>query len=196
MNGYEKTYETMRLRLADRDLSAAATALGLSAPIDGVLNLDFLGRQWRVDRLGVTQVGGNAASVNCKTVIVYYLTHGGGGFPQYDFVFLKSFASGLFDGSDGVTSAERGRLTDYARFVAIARRLNAEFLRETANGSHTWLFYAFPKVPVQLTFIEGDDEFPAQTQIKFDVTATTFLPFETLAVLNGLISGELAGKDI
>ncbi|MDR0905858.1 MAG: DUF3786 domain-containing protein [Oscillospiraceae bacterium] len=191
MNGYEKTYETLKLRLADCDFAAAASAVGLAAPTDGAVTVDFLGCRYRVDKSGVEQVSGGAANVNCKTVIVYYLTHGGSGFPQYEFQSLRAFASGLFDGSRGVTAVERERITEYAQFTEAAKRLGAEFVRETANGSHIWLMYAFPKVPVLLTFVEGDDEFPAQTQLKFDVTATDFLPFETLAVLNGLITSTL-----
>jgi hypothetical protein len=182
----------MRRRLADCDFAAVAPQLGLAAPENGVLHIDFLGRRWSVDASGVNQEGGGAAHVNGKTVIVYYLTHGGSGFPRYDFQSLRAFAFGLFDGSRGVTAAERSAITEYAPFVDIAKRLGAEFVRETASGSHTWMLYAFPKVPVLLTFIEDDDEFPAELQLKFDVTATDFLPFETLAVLNGLITAEFS----
>jgi hypothetical protein len=45
-------------------------------------------------------------------------------------------------------------------------------------------------MPVKLTFSAGDEEFPAALDIKFGKNAVQILPFETLAVLNSLISAE------
>jgi hypothetical protein len=181
----------MRVKLQKCDLAAVAPGLGLMPPESGSLRFDFLGRRCRVDDTGVYVERGDEMSVNGKTVIVYYLTYGGSGFPRYDFRFLKAFASGLFDGSSGLAHVSGQSVTTYARFADAATRIGAQIMRESGDGSHTWLLSALPKVPALLTFLDGDDEFSPQLQVKFDVTATDFLPFETLAVLGGLIEGEL-----
>jgi hypothetical protein len=194
-NGYEKTYALLRTRLAACDFSAAAVNLGLSAPENGVLRLSFLGRQWRADAAGVYLERGADAHVNCKSVIVYYLTFGGRGAPQYRFQLLHAFTGGFFAWQNSAWSAERGRttLTAHAPFAAAAKRLGARPVGE-ARGVYTWMLFAFPKLPVQITYAEPDEDFPPKLLIKFDCTAADFLRFETLAVLHGLIAAELEQK--
>jgi hypothetical protein len=170
MTNYEKNYEQIRAWLGS-----------MPEPQE----LAFLGRTWRVAHDGVTQLSGEPAHVNCKSVLVWYYTFGGQGGPSYEFVPLSHFSHGIFRDSDW----EQGGAISFDGFRETSRRLGAAFMRSERYGE-TWLWLVLPKIPVLLTYSEADDEFPAELNIKFSANATTFLPFETLAVLRGLIAAE------
>jgi hypothetical protein len=172
MTNHEKNYEKIRLWLSN-----------MPKPCE----VEFLGRLWRVDSTGVEQMSGAPAHVNCKSILVWYYTFGGQGEPSFDFVLLSHFSHGIFreqrTPSVSLTVSE---------FREAARRLGVAFLRKERYGE-SWLWFVLPKIPVLLTYSEADEEFPALMNIKFGMNATTFLPFETLAVLYGLITDEFAG---
>ena len=196
-SGYERNYHNMKRHLADCDFAARAAELGLAAPVDGVLRLEFLGRAYRIDASEVTPEtddGGGDAAFNARTVLIWYLTHGGTGEPGYDFRAIRSFAHGLFDGDRGIAWSRGGDFgLTRERVEAAALRVGARFLHEK-NGAWSYLLYALPKIPALITFNEGDDEFPAAVSVKFGSNALNFLPFETLAVLHGLVMGEVRGQ--
>jgi hypothetical protein len=191
-SNYEKVYENIRPWLRQCDFDEAAPRLGFALPVDGALTFTVLGREMRVDSEGVTQLGGEAANVNLKSVIIWYLTYGGQGEPSLEFTPLSSFSSGVF----GSTSADFGSFAwrkhaglTLEKFRAAANRIGTEFVRSERYGE-VHLLYLFPKVPVLLTYSEADEEFPAVIDTKFSMNAPIFLPFETLAVAQGLIENE------
>ncbi|MDR1329526.1 MAG: DUF3786 domain-containing protein [Oscillospiraceae bacterium] len=172
MTNAEKVYEQIRPWLSE---------------FDGARDVDFLGRSWRVTGEGVRQLSGKMAHVNCKSVLVWYFTFGGAlsqAEPSFEFTSLQSFSHGIFRG--GLSPAITVTLSE---FRDIASQLGASLLRQVRYGE-AWLMFALPKIPVLLTYTEADDEFPALLDIKFSSNATDFLPFETLAVLHGLINSE------
>jgi hypothetical protein len=169
MTNYDKIYESITPWLESLDCS---------------YEIRFLGRDWVVGPEGVVQLSGPLAHVHCKSVLVWYFTFGGQGTPSYEFVPLHSFSYGIF------RWAARKCPLGSEEFRLRARELGAEPLRRE-RYSEVWLYMALPKIPVQLTYCEADDEFPASLDIKFSSNATSFLPFETLAVLNGLLATEL-----
>jgi len=192
VSNYDKAYESIRPWLAAVDFAEASARLGLVSP-DGVsAKLSVLGRGFVASADGVEQVSGEAASVNLRSVIVWYLTHGGSGQPTFRFTPLSGLSQGIFgtrssDFSDWEWQRHAG-LT-LAGFRAICQRINAEPMR-TSEHSESRLLMLFPKVAALLTYEEADDEYPAILDIKFDQQAIVYLPFETLAVAEGLISQE------
>jgi hypothetical protein len=44
-----------------------------------------------------------------------------------------------------------------------------------------------PKIPLQIVYYDGDDEFPCEVQILFDKNASHFMEFECLAFLEGCL---------
>jgi hypothetical protein len=174
MTNHEKNYEQIRSWLDN-----------LSEPCE----LDFLGRTWRVERGGVEQLSGAPAHINCKSVLVWYFTFGGQGEPSYEFVLLSHFSYGIFR-----EQISPGVSLTLPEFQETARRLGAGFMQKTRYGE-SWLWFVLPKVPVLLTYSEADEEFPSLLDVKFGSNATTFLPFETLAVLHGLIIREF-GEEV
>ena len=188
-NGYEQTYYLMRKSLAGLDFAGRAQDLGLSPPEGGTQRLTFLGHDYWVDETGVYPEGSDNTSFNTRSVIIYYLTYGGKGEASYDFRTMHSFSHGLFEGDSSSSkwgTAYKGPRLSLEFFEAAAKRIGAEFMQKK-NGAHSYLLFPFPKVPALLTYNEGDDEFPDDMVIKFGTNALNFLPFETLAVLHGLI---------
>jgi hypothetical protein len=153
--------------------------------LDGEREVMFLGRRFRVTREDVEQLSGKPAHVNCKGVLVWYFTFGGEGEPSFEFASLQSFSHGIF--RDAAWAPGIG--ASLAEFKETAAALGAGFLRRERYGE-AWLLFALPKVPALLTYSEADEEYPAMLDIKFGKNADTFLPFETLAVLHGLIKSE------
>jgi hypothetical protein len=170
MNNYEKNYNQIRVWLSS-----------LPKPQE----INFLGRRWRVDSCGVEQLSGQPADVNCKSVLVWYFTYGGVGEPNYEFLPLYKFSNGIFQSNSWMTDFSLTR----ENFRKVSEQMGAEFLRKERYGE-TYFFLVLPKIAALLTYTEADDEFPAALDIKFGSNAATFLPFETLAVLHGLITAE------
>jgi hypothetical protein len=192
-SNYEKAYESIRPWLKRCDFDEAAPRLGFVPPIDGALLFTALGRKVRVDRDGVTQLDGEAADINLKSIIIWYVTYGGQGEPSFEFAPLSSFTGSM---SGGNKSADFGSFVwqkhaglSLEHFRATANRIGAGFVRSERYGEAR-LLYLFPKVPVLLTYSEADDEFPAVVDTKFGLNASTFLPFETLAFAHRLIENE------
>jgi hypothetical protein len=177
-NNYEKAY-----------LSLVPWLDGVPEPVE----LQFLGRGFRVGAGGVEQLSGPPVHVNGKSVLIWYVTqYGGGEKPSYDFRPISSFSFGIFAGS-GVSWQQKqqprfGGLTAEG-FRREAERIGAAPLRPERYGE-SWLLHAFPELPALLTFTEADEEFPADVDVKFGANATRVLPFETLAVLQSLIESE------
>jgi hypothetical protein len=197
MSNYERIYDNIRPWLADCDFSEAALRLGFTPPVDGVLTFASLGREWRVDKDGVRQSGGLDIHVNFRNVIIWYLTFRDSIWTPLirtsdGFASLGSLSNGNF----GQRSADfqsfdwqRHSGLTLEEFRTAAERIGAGFVRSARYGE-VRLLDVFPKVPALLTFSEEDEEFPAQVDVKFRSDALKYLPFETLAVLHGLISGE------
>jgi hypothetical protein len=191
-SNYEKAYENIRPWLKRCDFYEAAPRLGFAPPIDGALVFTVLGRKFLVDHDGVTQLDGEAANVNLKSVIIWYVTYGGKGEPSFEFAPLSSFSSGVFGSTSADFSSFAWRKHEgltLEQFRATAKRIGTELVRSERYGEVHRL-YLFPKVPVLLTYSEADDEFPAVVDIKFSLNASTFLPFETLAFAQALIERE------
>jgi hypothetical protein len=77
------------------------------------------------------------------------------------------------------------------RFVATMKELGAEQQESKAGATSVWSYQLLPKMPIEIYFYEEDDEFPCETKIMYDGTALNFVPFETLAVLNGCLISEI-----
>ena len=75
-----------------------------------------------------------------------------------------------------------------AAFANAARRLGGEAL---SFGDASFLFRVLPRVRVAAILYAADDEFPAEANVLFDASTRHYLPIEDVAVLGGLVAGEL-----
>lgn len=74
------------------------------------------------------------------------------------------------------------------RFVAAAERLRGERL---TYGGVSFMFRVLPRVHVAVILYGQDEEFPAEANVLFDASVRHYLPIEDVAVLGGLVAGEL-----
>jgi hypothetical protein len=61
-------------------------------------------------------------------------------------------------------------------------------------GGKSWIIQLLPKIPVQLVFYRGDEEFPAAARLLIDQAAVNFLEFEFLAVLATIFVEQLIAE--
>jgi hypothetical protein len=54
-------------------------------------------------------------------------------------------------------------------------------------GDHALKIWALPRVPVVLSLWEGDEEFPAEGNVYFDASVSSYLPTEDIAYLAGAV---------
>jgi hypothetical protein len=78
--------------------------------------------------------------------------------------------------------------SDLNGFVAAAKALGGEHL---TYGDASFLFPMFPCVQLAAVLYLADDEFPASANVLFDAAAGHYLPTEDLAVLGGMLAGQL-----
>jgi hypothetical protein len=135
-------------------------------------------------------------NVNCKSVLIYYLTYGGKGEPLYRFQPLQAFSQGLFSGSQNDSSWRNDCISEiYAnapeKFAWAMQLLGATPAAVSSGASSAWHLAALPKVPLEIRYYHQDDEFPCAIKLLVDRTALNYLPFETLAVYLGCVISEL-----
>jgi hypothetical protein len=65
--------------------------------------------------------------------------------------------------------------------------LGMEYEEGNRSRKYTWSCRILPKVPIEIIFYEGDDEFPSKMQILYDKNAIKIYNFEQLSVLHGSI---------
>ena len=193
--GYEQTLDwvvSLLGGLAEGALEARARRLGLHAA-GGALCAAFLGREYRISRAGVALTAehlrwsaGDTLEYNIKSVLGYYALSEADVTPAGAFCPLSHFSHGIFR-NDGVLSADKlsaAFSADYTLFKSVAEKLGMTDLAEKTAGRHAWSYLLLPKVPVNLVYYEGDDEYPPRIQILYDATAIEVFKFEPLAVLN------------
>lgn len=79
----------------------------------------------------------------------------------------------------------KGNLAPFAAtFSGYAPRLEQALMafggRKLPTGDVGYQIHAFPCIPMQVLFWEGDDEFPAQCNLLFDRSATDFIHVESI----------------
>ena len=93
--------------------------------------------------------------------------------------------------------ARRPILEAYGRagadFLEKAASLGAEIVADEAD-SFSFQLRLLPKVPVQVTLCEDDEEFPAELYYAFDAATAEQIPLGILSALVGLLNDQLAAR--
>ena len=191
---YEKVYQGLVERLAERDLAPAGASLGLQRR-GAEYAVPLLGREFLVGPGGVRAAGGGPAPFTHRIVLAWFLIHGGGGEPSGSFVPYRElpggadFARTLSQLVDARLAASfSGRL---AELKQAALALGGRELPTSSASDGAWRFPALPKLPLELRFYDADEEFPAEAKLLYDITAPNFLDLECLAVLGQILVVEL-----
>jgi hypothetical protein len=190
-SGYEQIYESLIPKLSECDFLEIAERLGLSLQPDGALSVNFLGREYEISSRGVNPTDGKPVDVNNRSVLAYYTLSKGVGEPAFSYVPISCHA-----GTGIIFSTNIKWMTDplgkafsgnYVTFSETMCRLGGVFNGKRKSGGYLWLLKVLPKIPLQIVYNDGDDEFPCEVQILFDKNASLFLEFECLAFLEGCL---------
>jgi len=189
--GYEQIYESLLPKLSECDFSEVAERLGLSLQLDGALSVNFLGREYEISSRGVNPTDGKPVNVNNRSVLAYYTLSKGGGEPAFSYVPISNLTGTkiVFSSNSKWMTDPLGKTFsgDYATFSETMCRLGGVFNGKLKSGGYSWLLKALPKIPLQIVYYDGDDEFPCEVQILFDKNASHFMEFECLAFLEGCL---------
>lgn len=190
-NGYDQIYESLVPKLSKCDFSEAGKRLGLSLLQNGALSVNFLGREYEISSCGVKLVDGKSVNVNNRSVLAYYVLSRGINEPAFSYVPLSyfigtgvTFSSNVKWLTDPLGKTFNG---DYVTFNITMCKLGGIFSGRLKSGGYSWLLKILPKIPLQIIYYEGDNEFPCEIQIFFDKNASSFMEFECLAFLEGCL---------
>jgi hypothetical protein len=190
-SGYEQIYESLIPKLSKCDFLEVAERLGLSLQPDGVLSVNFLGREYEISSCGINPTDSKPVNVNNLNVLAYYSLSKGAGEPAFSYMPIFCLAGA------GITLSTNTKwMTDplgktfsegYATFSETMCRLGGVFNGKLKSGGYSWLLKVLPKILLQIVYYDRDDEFPCEVQILFDKNASSFLEFECLAFLEGCL---------
>lgn len=192
-SGYERIYETLIPKLNECDFSEIGKRLGLSPLPDGTLAVNFLSREYEISSRGIHPTDGKPVNVNNRSVLAYYALSKGAGEPAFSYVPIHYLAGTVFSSNIKWMTDPLGKLFsgDYAAFSLAMERLGGVFQGKLKAGGFVWLLKALPKIPLQIVYYDGDEEFPCEVQILFDKNAVHFMEFECLAFLEGCLVSAL-----
>ena len=198
IKGNEKIYSDLLRQLGREDLGKRAALKGLPVQPDGRIILESFARNYLVGSEGVTALDNGPVSFEQRLAAVSYLLSDGSGNPTFSFVpfgHLGGFNIGRDQHSD--QSMKQPLLKkfgdNYALFAKAALKIGGSREEKDTFGKHIWLFHAFPKLPIRLTFYESDEEFPADVHVLFDSKALDFMGLKCLGFLPGYFTATLLG---
>ena len=194
--GYRNIYHDLSMRLADADIASSARHLGLTLKGSGVVEVPFLDKKFQISKKGVMLPGGGRVLDTLGSVIIQYVLTGSRSEATWRFVTLSQLAGPLFtEGAYTHGALEsplvkrfKGRVPE---LMKAAESFGGWPGGEAGLGGVSLIFELLPKIPVQLIFYDGDDEFPARARLLCDLNATEFLEFEFIAVLVTIFVQEL-----
>ena len=188
IEGNEKIYSDLLQQLSKEDLDYKAAVKDVPVQSDGKILMESFARSYLISHEGVTACDAGPVSFQQKFGVVSYLLSDGAGELAFDFVpfgHLGGFNIGREQ--HAVKSLKEPILKkfgdNYKLFAQAALKIGGIEKENDNSGKHVWLFYAFPKLPIQLTFYEHDEEFPADVQVLFDNKALDFLGLKCLGFL-------------
>ena len=182
-----------KLRQIDRAVIAERS--GATIDQDGNLRVEFLWREYVIDRAEWTVKRADDAAVPpsiMQSLILTYLYMSGGAPPIDRWLGFRELPDGLFyaQAFQGYTGAAlvRDLNGDVVVFRQASEKLKGEAL---AIGDAGYAFQVLPHMKLAVVMWSGDDEFPAQAQVLFQESAPHYLITEGLAIVGSLLIGQI-----
>ncbi|MEW5722243.1 MAG: DUF3786 domain-containing protein [Thermodesulfobacteriota bacterium] len=155
------------------------------------LGTDHLVRPW--ERTITVRPGGPRPGFQSGLVVLKYLLHASDEGLAGRMVTARELPGGdlFFTGPHALSTSpvEETFSRNAAGLLAAAQLLDAAPL---AAGDAAFRLLALPKILVNYTFYQADDEFPARLTITFDAAAHRHLPLDCLWALINVLSHRLA----
>ena len=131
-------------------------------------------------------------SVASHLILLHYLVTADGTPPADRWLSFRDLPDGrVYDAAfrqRACRPLERALGARVEAFRAASERLGGQRL---TFGDASFMFQVLPRVRVAVILHAGDDEFPAEATMLFDASLRHYLPIEDVAVLGGLVAGEL-----
>lgn len=196
-----------RLRFSLRKLLPAQLAAHTGAGyrvVDGAgeLSLSLFNQPIRLTYPGLIAVGeqGQELPLAVQALLLYYFSVSDGGALAGKWVSFGDLPGGrmyerAFQGYSGDKLAGLFG-NEIGQFQAACRAAGGQTL---SGGDAAFLFFALPRVPVCVTYWQGDDEFPAACKLLFDPSVCNHLPIDVVAILGSMLVSRIikaAGESI
>lgn len=181
------------LRLDRQEMAWRSGALYIAE--EDCVQISYLGSVYTVSAGGqVTLVGApqQAVPYNDRTLILQYLVQSSGLPPRGRWLSFLELPDGphhyeplKVDAMQPLARAFAGRLEQLDN---AARALGGQPI---SMGDRAYSFLALPRIPLAVVFWDGDDEFPARSNILYDAVAPTHLTTAALWVLGVELANKL-----
>ena len=179
----ELAVEELR-RMPPEELCARSGALW--DPGEGAIELSFLDRSYliRPPDFGVFETGEEEAQAREKILILHYLQTASGAPLAGKWIAFSEVPGGeRYLGNFRARSIDR-MVRDFAgKEPALVEAAGAIGGCRAGHGDFSLTLCPLPRVPVELVFWKGDDEFPPSGNFLFDASAPEYLPTEDMVVL-------------
>jgi hypothetical protein len=217
-SGYEKIYDWVVESLSNVDLQANAEPLGLKVHPRGGVMVSLFGQDYLVNKTGAWPMDGDLdgrldgnldgrldgdidkrkADFNRRSLAAHYAASPGRGKPSMTFVKLNALADvpegtgeGSFAKDAFCAPLARKFGSDPSGLKKAVERLGGFSDNQNRPGSHGYIFFPFPLMPLKLVFHEADEEFEAEFSVLYDSRGKNFFQFEALAFLGAVLVEEL-----
>jgi hypothetical protein len=132
-----------------------------------------------------------------QALILYYFTTADGAPIAGKWIAFSELPDGRFynQAFQGYTGGELARhfKSDSQAFLAQAEKAGGILLPQ-APGDAAFRFQALPRMPLQVVYWQGDEDFPSSYQVLFDASAANYLPTDGCAILGSTLTGRIIGK--
>lgn len=124
-----------------------------------------------------------------QTLLLYYLVTADGASLNEKWVSLAGLPNGLIYNAafQGYTGDDLVRAFGFNLDAFQAACLKASGV-QTDTGSASFIFQAFPRLPLMLTYWLGDEDFPSSCKVLFDESASHYLPVDGCAILGSMLT--------
>jgi hypothetical protein len=138
------------------------------------------------------QASGEPVSPFEQAMLLYYLATADGEPLSGRWIAFSELPDGRFynQAFQGYTGRELARAfqNDRLAFENAAQRLGGEAY---ALGDAAYVVHPLPRLPLLATYWQGDEDFPASSQILFDASASHYFPTEGYAILGSTLTRKL-----
>ena len=187
--GYKPALEKAWSELDGQTSEGVANRRGARISPEGVLCVDMLGDEFRVDSSARSvEWNGREAPPFFAVLILHYLVGLSAATPSGEWISFRELEGGWFYfPAFAARTVERMKSTFAGRekeLLKVADKLNGE---SVGYGDAAAKFRVLPNVVIALVLHEACEEFPNEANVLFDATCKKILPTEDLAVAASLL---------
>ncbi len=178
-----------------RDQKVIAAAAGIQPPdVGGQLRVPFLSRELVVvpSDAKVVEEDGRPARPEQTLLVLHYLMGVREGEPKGKLISFRELEGGaVYYAAFETRSIKRLAETFAGKLPKLEEAALSMGGRRAPMGDVGMTIEVLPKVPITIAMWRGDEEVPPSTNVLMDDTIRSYLPTEDVAVLCGLLVGEL-----